>query len=66
MTVTIPIHAIELTPGSTIDIHNLSWHDFEQILAELGEQRNTRMAYYRGTLEIVSPLATSFQLLDSW
>jgi Uma2 family endonuclease len=57
MTVTIPIRAIELTPGSTISIHNLSWQDFEQILAELGEQRNTRMAYYRGTLEIMSPLA---------
>lgn len=57
MTVTIPIRAIELTPGSTISIHNLSWQDFEQILAELGQQRNTRMAYYRGTLEIMSPLA---------
>ncbi len=57
MTVTIPIRAIELNPGSTISIHNLSWQDFEQILAELGEQRNTRMAYYRGTLEIMSPLA---------
>jgi Uma2 family endonuclease len=57
MTVTIPIRAIELNPGSTISIHNLSWQDFEQILTELGEQRNTRMAYYRGTLEIMSPLA---------
>jgi Uma2 family endonuclease len=57
MTVTIPICAIELTPGSTISIHNLSWQDFEQILAELGEQRNTRMVYYQGTLEIMSPLA---------
>lgn len=57
MTVTIPIRAIELTPGSTISIHELSWQDFEQILAELGEQRNTRMTYYRGTLEIMSPLA---------
>jgi Uma2 family endonuclease len=57
MTVTIPIRAIELTPGSMITVHNLSWQDFEQILAELGEQRNTRMAYYRGTLEIMSPLA---------
>ena len=37
MSVTIPIRAIELTPGSTISIHNLSWQDFEQLLAELGE-----------------------------
>lgn len=56
MSVTIPIRAIELTPGSMITIHNLSWQDFEQILDELGEQRNTRIAYYRGTLEIMSPL----------
>lgn len=57
MSVTIPIRAIELTPGSMISIHNLSWQDFEQLLAELGEQRNTRIAYSRGTLEIMSPLA---------
>lgn len=57
MTVTIPIRAIELTPGSTISIHNLSWQDFEEILTELGEKRSTRIAYYRGTLEIMSPLA---------
>ncbi len=57
MSITIPINAIELTPGSQITIHNLSWQDFEQILTDLGEQRNTRVAYYRGTLEIMSPLA---------
>ncbi|MBW4680888.1 MAG: Uma2 family endonuclease [Microcoleus vaginatus WJT46-NPBG5] len=57
MTVTIPIRAIELTAGSMITIHNLSWQEFEEILTELGEQRNTRIAYYRGTLEIMSPLA---------
>jgi Uma2 family endonuclease len=57
MTLTIPINAIELTPGSTVSIHNLSWADFETLLIELGEKRNTRIAYYRGTLEIMSPLA---------
>ncbi|MFQ4144704.1 Uma2 family endonuclease [Chlorogloeopsis sp. ULAP02] len=57
MTVSIPIQAIELAPGSQIAIHNLSWQDFEQILADLGEKRHTRIAYYRGTLEIMSPLA---------
>lgn len=58
MTITVPIHAIELTPGSTMSVHNLSWQDFESLLFELGEQRNTRLAYYRGTLEIMSPLAS--------
>ena len=57
MTVTIPIDAIELTPGSQISIHNLTWQDFETILTNLGEKRSTRVAYYRGTLEIMSPLA---------
>lgn len=57
MTVTIPIRAIELAAGSMMTIHNLSWQEFEDILTELGEQRNTRIAYYRGTLEIMSPLA---------
>lgn len=58
MTITVPINAIELTPGSQISVHNLSWQDFERILAELGEKRSTRVAYYRGTLEIMSPLAS--------
>jgi Uma2 family endonuclease len=57
MTLTIPIDNIELSPGSKISIHNLSWQDFETLLAELPESRNTRIIYYRGTLEIMSPLA---------
>ena len=57
MTTTIPVSAIELTPGSAISIHNLSWQDFENILNELGEQRRVRVTYYQGKLEIVSPLA---------
>lgn len=57
MSVTIPIQAIELTPGSHISIHNISWQDFEEILTNLGEKRNTRVAYYQETLEIMSPLA---------
>jgi len=57
MSITIPIEAIEIDPGNRISIHNLSWQDFENILTELGEKRNTRVAYYKGTLEIMSPLA---------
>lgn len=56
MSVTTSIQAIELRAGSQISIHNLSWQDFEQILST-EEKRNTRMTYYRGTLEIMSPLA---------
>jgi Uma2 family endonuclease len=57
MSVTTSIKAIELSAGSQVSIHNLSWQDFEQILTDTGEKRNTRMTYYRGTLEIMSPLA---------
>jgi Uma2 family endonuclease len=57
MSVTIPVDAIHVPPGSSISISNLSWQDFEAILAELGEHRNTRLTYYQGTLEIMSPLA---------
>lgn len=57
MTTTISVAAIELTPGSVVNIHNLSWQDFESILNELGEQRQVRITYYQGKLEIVSPLA---------
>ncbi len=57
MSVTVPIQAIKITPGSQIIIPNLSWQDFEQILDDLGEKRSSRVTYYRGTLEIMSPLA---------
>ena len=57
MSVTISIKTIELAPGSHIRIHNLSWLDFEGILAELENERNTRASYYQQVLEIVSPLA---------
>ncbi len=57
MSVTIPVDAIQLAPGSSVSIPNLSWQDFEMILTDLCEHRNTRLTYYRGTLEIMSPLA---------
>lgn len=57
MSVTVPVQTIKLTPGSQITIPNLSWQDFEQILIDLGEKRSSRIIYYRGTLEIMSPLA---------
>jgi Uma2 family endonuclease len=57
MSVTFPIQSIHLAPGSTITIENLSWEDFENILSDLGDNRNTRVSYYQGTLELISPLA---------
>ncbi len=59
MSVTFPIQAIKLTPGSQITISNLSWQDFEQILIDLGEKRNSRVAYYRGNPRNYVPFGTA-------
>jgi Uma2 family endonuclease len=57
MTVTIPIPNISLSPGSQISISGVTWKDFEGTLLDLGEKRNSRITYYQGKLEIMSPLA---------
>ncbi|MDJ0600083.1 MAG: Uma2 family endonuclease [Crocosphaera sp.] len=56
MTVLTPIHKIHLNLGSKITISNLSWLEFEQVLEELGQKRNVRLAYSQQCLEIMSPL----------
>jgi len=43
--------------GQTIEIENVSWSEFEVILQELGEKRNTRIAYSERTLAIVTPMS---------
>ncbi|MTJ53968.1 Uma2 family endonuclease [Anabaena sp. UHCC 0253] len=35
---------------------NITWHTFETILREMGNNRTTRLAYNQGTLEILTPL----------
>jgi Uma2 family endonuclease len=37
-------------------LHNLSWQQFERLLEDIGERRGARVAYDRGTLEIMTPL----------
>jgi Uma2 family endonuclease len=55
--VTIPINNILLNPGSLITIHDVTWEQFEAILAEREAAGiRTRIAYIKGTLEIMSPL----------
>jgi Uma2 family endonuclease len=47
---------------------NVSWQKFEQLLAELGEQRQTRLTYFRGKVELMTPIAAHDrcnQLLES-
>ncbi len=51
-----PVSQIRLAPGSAVTIPNVSWQEFESILHELGENRAARVAYSKGTLEIMVPL----------
>lgn len=37
-------------------LNNISWEQFENILENLGQTRGSRVAYYDGTLEIMTPL----------
>lgn len=37
-------------------LNNISWQLFESLLSAMGENRASRLAYDRGTLEIMSPL----------
>jgi len=37
-------------------LRNISWQTFETMLAEMGNDRASRLAYDRGTLEIMTPL----------
>ncbi len=39
-----------------VSLHHISWQSYEQILDALGNNRAARLTYYKGTLEIVSPL----------
>lgn len=54
--VTVQLKQIRVPPGQRLELQQLSWQDFEAILAELGEHRGTRLAYTKGTLEIMTPL----------
>jgi len=46
---------IKTTQGRGV-LHNISWQTYETILAEMGDNRATRLTYDRGTLEIMTPL----------
>ena len=51
-----PVSQMMLAPGSAVSVPNVSWQEFESILCELGENRAARVAYSKGTLEIMVPL----------
>ena len=49
-------------------LSNVNWQKFERLLVELGEERQTRLTYFRGKLELMTPIAAHErcnQLLES-
>lgn len=56
MAVQLQLKQLELSPGQRIVLRNVDWQQFEDILAELGEHRGSRLAYNNGLLEMMMPL----------
>jgi Uma2 family endonuclease len=54
--VTIRLEQLTIEPGERVILRNVDWARFEAILQELGDDRNTRVAYFEEVLEIMSPL----------
>jgi Uma2 family endonuclease len=48
--------AITLNRADRVLLYNISWQQFENLLKDLGDRRSARIAYDRGTLEIMTPL----------
>src|SRR5262245_44253706 len=44
-----------LPAGGTLILPDVSWQDYEQLLAELGDTNLVRVSYDRGRMEIMSP-----------
>ena len=44
-----------LPPGSSLRMDDVSWNDYEDLLADLGESSHMRVFYDRGRMEIMSP-----------
>ncbi|AFY68586.1 protein of unknown function DUF820 [Thalassoporum mexicanum PCC 7367] len=54
----LQLSQIVVPPGDRTLLNNLTWPEFEQILAELGDRRAARLSFSNGTLEIMTPLFT--------
>jgi Uma2 family endonuclease len=52
----LELQQISVPPGQRVVLQDVSWQEFETILAELGDHRGSRLAYDGGMLEIMMPL----------
>ncbi|MEM1167905.1 MAG: hypothetical protein AAGJ08_02120 [Cyanobacteria bacterium P01_H01_bin.35] len=52
----VKLQQLSVSPGQRVLLKDISWQDFEAILADFGESRNSRVAYENNTLEIMASL----------
>jgi Uma2 family endonuclease len=53
----VAIKQLVVPPGHQLILHDISWDQFEEILANLGQTRGTRLSYSKGVLEFMTPLS---------
>ncbi|MEG4321429.1 MULTISPECIES: Uma2 family endonuclease [unclassified Microcoleus] len=51
----LELKQITVQPGNQLQLKDITWQMYETILAELGENRSSRLSYSNGTLEIMVP-----------
>ncbi|NER34169.1 MAG: Uma2 family endonuclease [Oscillatoria sp. SIO1A7] len=51
------LEQLDIPPGNTVQLRNISWEMFENILEALGESYAVRLAYDNGILEFKMPLS---------
>ncbi len=52
----VAIKQLIVPPGHQLILEDISWDQFEEILANLGQTRSARISYSKGVLEIMTPL----------
>lgn len=52
----LELKQIVVSPGQQVLLKNISWQMYKNIVAELGENRSSRVSYSQGVLEIIAPL----------
>jgi Uma2 family endonuclease len=54
--VTLQLRQMVVYAGETLRLQDVDWAEFEAIVAELGDRRASRIAYFNRTLELRMPL----------
>jgi hypothetical protein len=52
----LELNQLIIPAGHQLLMKGISWATYKNILAELGENRNYRVSYSQGVLEIMAPL----------